>query len=100
MEVVLLGTGSAEGWPNPFCTCGSCRWLQSRGEGRGQSAALVDDVLLLDCGPESARAAVRAGRALHGVRHLLVTHAHPDHLDAVADHIQSAAIIDLLTHAV
>ena len=21
MEVVLLGTGSADGWPNAFCTC-------------------------------------------------------------------------------
>ena len=24
MQVRLLGTGSADGWPNPFCACGSC----------------------------------------------------------------------------
>ena len=24
MELVLLGTGSADGWPNPFCMCASC----------------------------------------------------------------------------
>lgn len=84
MEVLLLGTGSADGWPNPFCTCASCQALSAAGEVRGQTAALVDDVLLLDCGPEAPRAALRAGRTLQGVRHLLLTHAHPDHLGPAA----------------
>jgi len=80
MEVVLLGTGAADGWPNPFCTCASCIDAARRGEIRGQTAALVDDTLMLDCGPEAPRAAVRYGRTLRGVRHILLTHAHPDHL--------------------
>ncbi|MGW0022211.1 bifunctional adenosylcobinamide kinase/adenosylcobinamide-phosphate guanylyltransferase [Rhodococcus sp. NPDC003382] len=80
MEVVLLGTGAADGWPNPFCRCLSCLDAERRGEIRGQTAALVDDVLMLDCGPEAPRAAVRAGRTLAGVRHLLLTHSHADHL--------------------
>ncbi|MEU5843803.1 bifunctional adenosylcobinamide kinase/adenosylcobinamide-phosphate guanylyltransferase [Rhodococcus sp. NPDC047139] len=80
MEVVLLGTGAADGWPNPFCTCVSCVDAARRGEIRGQTAALVDDVLLLDCGPETPRAAVRYGRSLVNVRHVLLTHAHADHL--------------------
>ena len=80
MEVVLLGTGAADGWPNPFCTCVSCSDAARRGEIRGQTAALVDDVLMLDCGPESPRAAVRYGRSLANVRHILLTHAHADHL--------------------
>ncbi|MEP6759819.1 MAG: bifunctional adenosylcobinamide kinase/adenosylcobinamide-phosphate guanylyltransferase [Sporichthyaceae bacterium] len=84
MEVLLLGTGSADGWPNPFCTCASCQALAAAGEVRGHTAALVDDVLLLDCGPEAPRAALRAGRTLHGVRHVLLTHAHPDHLGPAA----------------
>ena len=84
MEVVLLGTGSADGWPNPFCGCASCRAMQAAGEMRGQTAALVDGVLLLDCGPEAPRAAVRAGRSLAEVRHVLLTHAHPDHLGPAA----------------
>ncbi len=25
MHVRLLGTGSAEGWPSPWCSCASCR---------------------------------------------------------------------------
>lgn len=80
MEVVLLGTGSAEGWPNPFCACASCAGARRSRELRGQTAALVDGTLLLDCGPEAPRAAERAGRSLAGVRQLLLTHAHPDHV--------------------
>lgn len=79
MKVRLLGTGSADGWPNPFCTCGSCTAERMAGRLRGQTAALVDDVLLLDCGPETPHAAQRAGVDLAGLRHVLITHAHPDH---------------------
>lgn len=81
MEIVLLGTGAADGWPSPFCRCESCRDAAARNQIRGQTAALVDDVLMLDCGPEAPRAAVRLGRTLADVRHILLTHAHPDHLD-------------------
>src|SRR5699024_9378340 len=80
MEVVLLGTGAADGWPNAFCRCASCVAAAREGEHGGQSAALVDDVLLLDCGPEIPAATVRHGRTLAGVRHVLITHAHFDHL--------------------
>lgn len=80
MDVVLLGTGAADGWPNPFCRCTSCADAARRGEIRGQTAALIDDALLIDCGPEAPGAAVRHGRTLAGVRHLLVTHGHSDHL--------------------
>lgn len=80
MEVLLLGTGAADGWPNPFCRCRSCVDAADRNAIRGQTAALVDDVLMLDCGPEAPRAAVRFGRTLADVRHILLTHAHADHL--------------------
>ncbi len=79
MEVRLLGTGSADGWPNPWCTCASCSWAREAGEHRTHTSALVDDVLLLDCGPDAPRAAGRAGVALDRVRWLLLGHAHPDH---------------------
>ncbi|NKY53613.1 MBL fold metallo-hydrolase [Nocardia vermiculata] len=80
MEIVLLGTGAADGWPSPFCRCESCCDATTSGQIRGQTAALVDDVLMLDCGPEAPRAALRLGRTLADVRHILLTHAHPDHL--------------------
>lgn len=74
----VLGTGSADGWPNPFCTCASCGAERAAGRVRAQTSVLVDDVLL-DCGPETPRQAERAGVSLAGVRHVLLTHDHPDH---------------------
>jgi adenosylcobinamide kinase / adenosylcobinamide-phosphate guanylyltransferase len=83
MDVLLLGTGSADGWPNPFCTCASCSAERSAGRVRGQTSALVDGRLLLDCGPETPRAAERFGVDLSGLRHVLITHQHPDHCSPV-----------------
>lgn len=84
MEVVLLGTGSADGWPNPFCSCASCNDARECGQIRGQTAALVDGALLIDCGPEIPRAAARLGHRLDSVTTLLFTHAHPDHVGPAA----------------
>jgi adenosylcobinamide kinase/adenosylcobinamide-phosphate guanylyltransferase len=58
--------------------------MRRNGDLRGQTSALVDDVLLIDCGPEAPRAALRHGHTLAGVRHLLFSHAHPDHLGPAA----------------
>ena len=80
MEVLLLGTGSADGWPNPWCRCASCTWARETGTLRSTTAALVDRVLLVDCGPDAPRQADRAGVGLADVTCLLLTHAHPDHL--------------------
>lgn len=84
MEVLLLGTGGADGWPNPWCTCASCTWARSAGIIRRQTSALIDDVLLVDCGPETPRAALHHGRSLVEVRHVLLTHSHNDHLAPAA----------------
>ena len=79
MDVVVLGSGSADGWPNPFCACASCTSERAAGRVRGQTSVLVDGTLLLDCGPETPRAAEHAGIDLTGLRHVLITHQHPDH---------------------
>ena len=79
MHVRLLGTGSAEGWPSPWCSCASCRATARAGVLRASTSALVDDRLLLELGPDAPRAAVRAGTDLTGVAAVLVTHVHPDH---------------------
>ena len=79
MDLTLLGTGSADGWPNPHCGCASCTSGRRSGRLRGQTAALLDGVLLLDCGPETPHAAQRAGLDLTRLRHVLLTHVHPDH---------------------
>ncbi len=75
MHVRLLGTGAADGWPNPWCSCGSCTDARARGESRRQTSALVDGGVLLDLSP----ALPPAGVSLAAVHTVLVTHAHPDH---------------------
>src|SRR5689334_14607785 len=84
VEVRLLGTGASDGWPNPWCTCASCEWARGSGEQRTHTSALVDDFLLLDCGPDVPRAASRFGVSLGEVRWLLLGHAHPDHTGPAA----------------
>jgi phosphoribosyl 1,2-cyclic phosphodiesterase len=75
MEVTLLGTGAADGWPNPWCSCASCGDARCRGEQRRPTSALVDGVLLLDLPP----GVPPDGVTLAGVGTVLVTHDHPDH---------------------
>lgn len=79
MRIQFLGTGDCAGWPNPFCECSACRDLIGTPEVRGQTSVLVDDVMLLDFGPDTVRSAMRFGVPLHGVRHILLGHAHQDH---------------------
>lgn len=84
MEITLLGTGGGAGWPHPFCTCASCRGAAAEGETRAHSSALIDGVLLIDCGQDVPRSAVRFGAGLERVRHVLVTHDHHDHANGAA----------------
>ena len=85
MEVLLLGTGSADGWPNPWCGCASCSWARADpGRVRTHTAALLDGTVLVDCGPDVPRQADRAGVGLASVRAVLLTHGHWDHADPAA----------------
>ncbi len=80
MRVVLLGTGSADGLPNPWCECATCADQRPRGR-RSPTSALVDGRLLLDSGPEAPGQAARLGRSLAGVEVVAIGHAHHDHCD-------------------
>ena len=84
MKVQLLGTSAADGWPNPFCTCISCQDLRRNKLIRAQSSALIDDRLLLECGPDVPRSAERHGILLDEIEHLVVTHGHWDHCSGIA----------------
>ncbi len=81
MEVLMLGTGAADGWPNAWCAEDCCTGLVEAGVLRTPTSALVDDVLLIDPGPEAPREALRSNISLAGVKYVLVGHAHHDHLD-------------------
>jgi adenosylcobinamide kinase/adenosylcobinamide-phosphate guanylyltransferase len=75
MRVRMLGTGSSDGWPNPWCACRGCAAAREDGVVRRQTSALLDGRLLLELGHDG----VRSAQDLTAVEAVLVTHAHPDH---------------------
>ena len=84
MKLTFLGTASSEGYPNPFRTCG--KLLRARALGgrslRKRSAALFNDDLLIDFGPDLMAASSMHGISLGSVACCLLTIEHADHLDA------------------
>ncbi len=81
MELTLLGTAAAEGWPAAFCRCASCENArQKRGPNlRTRSGALWDDDFKIDFGPDTLMQMQREGRDLSRLTTLVFTHGHDDH---------------------
>jgi len=81
MHITFLGTADAWGYPDAFCGCERC--TQARAQGgrslRKRSAALINDDLLIDLGPDITAASMDLGVPLVGVRYCLQTHEHSDH---------------------
>ena len=60
MDVLVVGTGGAAGWPEPGCRCASCR-RAARGTARARSTVVVDGILRLTAdGVASAASAASA----------------------------------------
>ena len=83
MNITFLGTAAANAYPEAFCRCEHCEQARALGGPslRRRSAALINDDLLIDLGPDVLTASFTFGRPLTGVRYCLQTHAHADHLD-------------------
>ena len=83
MILTFLGTSAANGYPEAFCRCDNCERARALGGPslRKRSAALINDDLLIDLGPDIMTASNIHARPLCGVRYCLQTHAHADHLD-------------------
>jgi len=82
VEVIFLGTAASEGLPAPYCSCRVCEAARRNGgrDLRLRSSVLIDRVLRVDASPDTVAQAQRLGLAMDGVRVLLVTHTHEDHL--------------------
>lgn len=82
MKLRFLGTGAAGGYPNPHCRCENCVAARQAGGKsiRMMCAAMIDDDVLIDLGPDLSGAAIRFGLDYASVRWALQTHAHGDHL--------------------
>jgi phosphoribosyl 1,2-cyclic phosphate phosphodiesterase len=83
MLITFLGTAAANAYPEAFCRCDNCERARALGGPslRKRSAALINDDLLIDLGPDIMTASFTLGRPLTRVRYCLQTHAHADHLD-------------------
>src|SRR6266568_1869386 len=83
LSLTFLGTGAAQGYPDPFCSCANCEGARLLGgpSVRRRAAAILNDDLLLDFGPDLIGSSAALGVPLTNVRHVLVTHFHSDHFD-------------------
>jgi phosphoribosyl 1,2-cyclic phosphate phosphodiesterase len=82
MEILLLGTGGADGIPALY---GDDRVSQNARKVKGKeirsrSAALVDGVLKIDLGPDTASQMIRENKSARDWSALLFTHSDDDHL--------------------
>jgi len=83
MKVRFLGTSASPSMPVPFCACEACRTARRAGGKnlRRRSSVLIDDVALVDLGPDIVTASFDQGVSLERVRLCLQTHPHGDHFD-------------------
>ena len=83
MTITFLGTAAANAFPEAFCKCRNCAQARTLGGPslRKRSAALINNDLLLDLGPDIMSASHMHGCSLAEVRYCLQTHPHADHLD-------------------
>src|ERR1700693_1191027 len=83
MRITFLGTGAANAFPEAFCKCQNCTEARILGGPslRKRSAALINDNLLIDLGPDIMTASQMHRCPLDEVRYCLQTHPHADHLD-------------------
>lgn len=81
MKLTVLGSGAAEAIPDPYCSCEVCQTARREGGHhiRGRSAALVNDDLLIDLGPDIIGAASQFRLFLGNLATVLITHRHSDH---------------------
>lgn len=63
MDITLLGTGGARGWPDPACACASCQRLRAAGESRAPTAVLIDGTLRLPAATAGAASGGAPGGA-------------------------------------
>jgi len=81
-KLLFFGSAAAEGVPALFCNCRVCREAAARGgpEIRSRTSYNFGGAVQIDFGPDSLQAWQRYRNVMCEVRHIVVTHAHEDHL--------------------
>ncbi len=83
MKITMLGSGGGSGIPNAFCECLNCEAARAAGGKslRNGPSVLINDDLLIDCGPDVRASLRQLGLRLTSLRTLIITHRHSDHFD-------------------
>ena len=83
MNITFLGTAAANAFPEAFCKCKNCEQARLLGGPslRKRSAALINNDLLIDLGPDIMSASQMHNCSLTNIQYCLQTHPHADHLD-------------------
>lgn len=81
MQLQILGTAAAEGWPGLFCNCEACIRARKLGgkDIRSRASMQIDDVFKIDFPPDTYYHSIRWGLELHRLKYLFFTHSHEDH---------------------
>lgn len=81
MEITILGTAAAEGWPSVFCRCDTCRRAREVGGKNIRSRASVQfgPAHKIDLPPDTWYHEAVIGADFSGLEHLFITHSHQDH---------------------
>lgn len=81
MEITILGTAAAEGWPAVFCKCETCRRAREAGGKniRSRASVLFGAHHRIDLGPDTWYHEAVLGADFSELRYLFVTHSHGDH---------------------
>lgn len=84
MKIKFYGTAAAEGIPALFCNCETCQEVRKiKGKDiRTRQQVCVDDFISIDFPPDVYMHTLM-GLDMTKVRHILFTHSHMDHLDAL-----------------
>ena len=72
MKLLFLGTGAAD-WP--------LKKKEGMTEFRRLSSLLIDDVLLIDPGPQVLEALLEYGKDASNIKYIINTHKHSDHIN-------------------
>lgn len=82
MKIHLLGTGAADGVPALYSDSRVSKHARSHGgrDVRSRSAAIIDDHIKLDFGPDTWHQVMREGLDATQWTALVMTHSHADHL--------------------
>lgn len=85
MKILFIGTSAA--WPLPRLNC-QCQICTSKNpkDKRLRSTILINDSILVDCGPDFYHQARKIlGKKISLIKYLFLTHSHPDHSFGLQD---------------